>query len=167
MEWAFGHGLSYSKFDYSPLQLSSDSIDESSSITVTTQVTNHGPYDSKHSVLLFMFDMYRRVTPEYKLLKRYGLSRIFIISCGCHDSIDGLTTTLIIDLHTPYLAHCSYRFSKVDLKVGETVTVSWTLTSKDLEYVGIDSRYGTAAIETRTMLCRCIFDILCCCIFFI
>lgn len=102
VEWSFGHGLSYSKFEYSPLKLSSNSIDESSSITVTTQITNHGPYDSKHSVLLFMFDMYRRVTPEYKLLKR---------------------------------------FSKVDLKVGETTTVSWTLTSKDLEYVGIDSRY--------------------------
>ena len=46
-------------------------------------ITNNGPFAgnifddeggnlvSKHSVLMFVFDIYRRVTPEYKLLRRF------------------------------------------------------------------------------------------------
>ena len=37
-------------------------------------VTNTGAkYTATDSVLLFLFDVYRRVTPEYKLLKRYDV----------------------------------------------------------------------------------------------
>lgn len=54
------------------LQLSSQSIDETGSITVSATVTNTGNIAAQYSVLLFMNQMFRRVTPEYKLLKRFS-----------------------------------------------------------------------------------------------
>eukprot|EP01040_Poterioochromonas_malhamensis_P001562 gene1562-1654_t len=102
MEWVFGTGLSYSTFQYSALQLSTTDLTEDNVLTVSVTVTNTGTYAAKHSVLLFLYDMYRRVTPEYKLLKR---------------------------------------FTKISLAVGEARTVSFTLSSKDLEYIGVDGYY--------------------------
>lgn len=56
----------------SGLQLSTQSIDETGSITVSATVTNTGDTTAKYSVLLFMNQMFRRVSPEYKLLKRFS-----------------------------------------------------------------------------------------------
>lgn len=68
----FGVGLSYTDFVYSDLTLSNTNIDETGSIDITLTVTNNGPYaNASHSVLVFVYDMYRRVTPEYKLLKAF------------------------------------------------------------------------------------------------
>lgn len=71
VEWKFGSGLSYTSFEYSNLELSSASMGEGGSINVKVTVTNTGVFTAKHTVLLFLFDIYRRVTPEYKLLKRF------------------------------------------------------------------------------------------------
>lgn len=76
VEWGFGHGLSYTTFSYSSLSLSSSEIDEAGSVTVTVDVTNTGSLAAKHVVMLFLFDMYRSVTPEYKLLK--GFTKVFL-----------------------------------------------------------------------------------------
>jgi hypothetical protein len=72
VEWKFGHGLSYTSFSYADLKLSAESMDEDGEISASVVVTNTGDLAAKHSVLLFLFDMYRRVTPEYKLLKRFS-----------------------------------------------------------------------------------------------
>ncbi len=70
VEWPFGHGLSYTSFEYSRLTLSTDLVSDTGSLDVSVRVTNTGDkYTAEHSVLLFLYDMYRRVTPEYKLLK--------------------------------------------------------------------------------------------------
>ena len=51
------------------------SLTEADSLQVSLTVTNTGAkYTATDSVLLFLFDVYRRVTPEYKLLKRYVVS---------------------------------------------------------------------------------------------
>lgn len=71
MEWEFGTGLSYTTFAYTDLALSASSVDEHGSVEVSLTVTNTGAQYAAHdSVLLFLFEMARRVTPEYKLLKR-------------------------------------------------------------------------------------------------
>lgn len=71
MEWEFGTGLSYTTFAYTNLALSTTSITEDGAVQVSLTVTNTGDkYTATDSVLLFLFDVYRRVTPEYKLLKR-------------------------------------------------------------------------------------------------
>jgi beta-glucosidase len=71
-EWAFGTGLTYSSFEVSNLLLSSQAINETGSLTVSVTVTNTGSSTGKYSVLLFVSQMFRRVTPEYKLLKRFS-----------------------------------------------------------------------------------------------
>lgn len=71
VQWPFGHGLSYTNFEYSDLAIDHTTIDENTAFTVRVTVKNSGARAAKHSVLLFLFDMFRRVTPEYKLLKKY------------------------------------------------------------------------------------------------
>jgi len=70
--WEFGDGLSFSNFNYAPIQLSTNeltSLEEELHITIT--VTNDGPYDGKEVVLLFIGQEYRIVAPEVKLLRRF------------------------------------------------------------------------------------------------
>ena len=71
VEWAFGTSLSYTTFVYSDLSVTPAVVDEYGSITVSLTVTNAGSIDSHHTVLVFFFDSYRRVSPEYKLLRRF------------------------------------------------------------------------------------------------
>ena len=71
VEWAFGSGLSYTSFEYSPVSLSRTTATEQQTVEVTLTVTNTGSVAGDHSVLLFLTDVYRRVTPEYKLLKNF------------------------------------------------------------------------------------------------
>lgn len=72
VEWPFGHGLSYTTFSYSTPTLSSSTITEDDLLEVSFRVTNMGPKAGKDSILLFITDYARRVTPEKKLLKRFA-----------------------------------------------------------------------------------------------
>ena len=69
--FAFGHGLSYTTFDYSDLTLSSPSLTANSKLTITITVKNTGSRDSKHSVELYTRDMYASITPSMKRLRAF------------------------------------------------------------------------------------------------
>ena len=71
VEWPFGHGLSYTTFTYSTPLLSSTTITQKDSLTITVTVTNSGEIAGKDAMLLFVTDHDRGVTPEKKLLKRF------------------------------------------------------------------------------------------------
>ncbi|SHI09498.1 beta-glucosidase BglX [Ferrimonas marina] len=51
--YAFGHGLSYSRFEYGALSLSSDSLSEQTPLTVELTVTNRGDYAGEEVVQLY------------------------------------------------------------------------------------------------------------------
>lgn len=72
-QFPFGHGLSYTSFEYGPLRLSSDTLRPDETLTATVEVTNTGERASAHSVLLFASDQYASVVPRGRRLK--GLSR--------------------------------------------------------------------------------------------
>ncbi|WP_341214760.1 glycoside hydrolase family 3 N-terminal domain-containing protein [uncultured Wocania sp.] len=74
--YAFGHGLSYTTFSYSNLQLSSQSIKADETLTVTVDVKNTGDYDGEEVVQLYINDMYSSVTTPRKTLK--GFKRVGI-----------------------------------------------------------------------------------------
>ena len=76
MEWAFGSGLSYTTFEYTNMIISPSVFTENDDIIVSVDVQNTGTVDANHTVMLFVVDMYRRVTPEYKSLK--GFTKIFL-----------------------------------------------------------------------------------------
>lgn len=69
--YAFGHGLSYTTFEYSGLQLSSNSIASSDKLTVTVTVKNTGTRPGKHAVELYTRDLYASITPSMKRLRAF------------------------------------------------------------------------------------------------
>ena len=69
--YAFGHGLSYTSFTYSPVQLSKATMNASDKITATVTVTNSGAYDGDEVVQLYIRDMVGSVTRPVKELKGF------------------------------------------------------------------------------------------------
>ncbi len=69
--WQFGYGLSYTKFSYSNLKLSSDEIDPCDELTVTVDVKNDGKISGKEVVQLYLTDLYGSVSRPNKQLKGF------------------------------------------------------------------------------------------------
>lgn len=69
--FAFGHGLSYTSFAYSNLQLSSAALKGTEKLTVTVTVTNTGKRDGKHTVELYSRDLYASIVPNNKRLRAF------------------------------------------------------------------------------------------------
>jgi len=74
--FSFGHGLSYTQFNYSNLRLSKKQISNPDGLTVTVNVKNTGQWSGKESVLLFLNDEYGSVTRPVKRLK--GFKKIYL-----------------------------------------------------------------------------------------
>lgn len=70
-EFPFGHGLSYTTFEYSDLKLSSSSMARTGSITVSVKVRNTGSRAGKEVVQLYVSDLYRQVSPPNRELKGF------------------------------------------------------------------------------------------------
>ncbi|MBR4137126.1 MAG: glycoside hydrolase family 3 C-terminal domain-containing protein [Bacteroidales bacterium] len=70
--FCFGHGLSYTKFEYSNLIVNK----LNDTIEVSVDVKNIGDYHGDEVVQLYLRDEYATITPAEKLLK--GFKRIFI-----------------------------------------------------------------------------------------
>ncbi len=69
--YAFGHGLSYSSFDYSDIKLSSNTMKMGGSIEASVTVTNTGDYDGEEVVQLYIQDLVGSVTRPVKELKGF------------------------------------------------------------------------------------------------
>lgn len=69
--YPFGHGLSYTTFEYSDLQLSKTSITQNEAITATVTVKNTGKFDGHEIVQLYVRDLVGSVTRPLKELKDF------------------------------------------------------------------------------------------------
>lgn len=74
--YPFGHGLSYSTFDYSEIQLSADTIGFDQTLKASVKITNKGPYDGEEVVQLYIRDLVGSVTRPVKELK--GFKKLMI-----------------------------------------------------------------------------------------
>ena len=72
----FGFGLSYTSFDYSDLQLSSNQISMNDTLEVRVSVSNSGNYDGEEVVQLYTRDLVGSVTRPVKELK--GFKKVLI-----------------------------------------------------------------------------------------
>lgn len=71
-QFEFGHGLSYTTFEYSALALSDSVLNEGGSLTITVDVTNAGEREGKEAVLLFISDVTATlITPDVKRLRGF------------------------------------------------------------------------------------------------
>ncbi|KAG6583212.1 Lysosomal beta glucosidase [Phytophthora cinnamomi] len=73
MQWDFGAGLSYTKFNYSSVTLDKTAIaNADDTLTATVTVTNVGSRAGKETVMLFLIQPYRKISvPEMKMLKKF------------------------------------------------------------------------------------------------
>lgn len=82
--YAFGHGLSYTTFAYSPIRLSAATASPGHPLTAEVTVTNTGSRDGIETVLWFVRDPVARITRPLRQLKHFaaapiaaGASRVF------------------------------------------------------------------------------------------
>ena len=69
--YPFGYGLSYTTFAYSPITLSSDSMDGNGTITATLTVTNAGEVTGKEVVQMYIQDVVGSNTRPVRELKGF------------------------------------------------------------------------------------------------
>jgi beta-glucosidase len=100
----FGWGLSYTKFTYGQISLSTSTLKGNGSITVNISVTNSGALDGKHTIELYTHQQYASITPSMQRLRA---------------------------------------FKKINLKAGESQTVSFILTAADLAFVNANLKTVT------------------------
>jgi beta-glucosidase len=72
--YAFGHGLSYTTFTYSPIRLSTGSFSGNGSLKASVTVTNSGKCQGTETVQLYLRDLVGSVTRPVKQLK--GFQRV-------------------------------------------------------------------------------------------
>ena len=71
--YPFGHGLSYSKFEYSDLQLSSKTFAKNGKIEVSVNLKNTGKVTGKEVVQLYIRDLIGSITRPVKELKGFEM----------------------------------------------------------------------------------------------
>jgi len=112
-QWEFGHGLSYTTFEYSNLRMSQESIPMNGSITIQVDVKNTGAREGKEVVQLYINDKVASITPSVKKLRG---------------------------------------FDKVSIAPGAMKTVSFTITTDELAFVGRDNEWITEAGEFEVVV---------------
>lgn len=97
-QWGFGHGLSYTSYQYSNLKVSQSDFCHGDIIKVSVDVKNTGKVAGKESVLLFSSDLIASMVPDGRRLRAF-------------DKIElqpGETKTVTFDLNADDLAFVGY-----------------------------------------------------------
>ena len=111
--YPFGYGLSYGKFEYSNLQLSSDTYSTDGTIKATVTLTNSGDMDATEVVQLYVRDHVATVARPVKELKRFKrvsldkgqslnvefelpVSELAYVGADLHDRLDSGVFTLYV-----------------------------------------------------------------------
>lgn len=71
-QFEFGHGLSYTTFEYSDLKVSPDTATKDGSVKVSVKVTNIGARAGKETVILYLRDEIASLTPAAKRVRRFA-----------------------------------------------------------------------------------------------
>jgi beta-glucosidase len=71
-QFEFGHGLSYTTFEYSHLDLSERSITSRDKLTVSFQIKNTGKRAGGETAILYLRDEVASLTPSIKRVKRFA-----------------------------------------------------------------------------------------------
>ena len=70
-QWEFGHGLSYTSFEYSDLSLSSESIGANDQLDISVTVKNTGDRAGAEVVQLYVSDSVATIVPSVKRLRGF------------------------------------------------------------------------------------------------
>ncbi len=142
----FGHGLSYTTFDYGPLRLSSDSVDVAGELEVAVTVTNSGDRAGVEVVQLYGADTATGVTlPAQQLI---GFARVDL-EPGATKSVR-FTTPLSLLAYTGINGDVVMEPGPVELSVGSSSrdirsTASLTVTGQTRTFAGHERAFLSAA----------------------
>ena len=70
-QWDFGFGLSYTKFEYSNMQINNKILSTEKTLLVSVDVTNTGKMKGKEVVQLYVRDHFASISPSLRKLKRF------------------------------------------------------------------------------------------------
>ncbi len=70
-QWTFGHGLSYTTFEFSDLQVSKQQFGAGEQLEVRVKVKNTGDRAGQKAVELYSRDLYASITPSARRLRAY------------------------------------------------------------------------------------------------
>lgn len=104
----FGHGLSYTHFDYRDIRCSAAELRMGDSITISAELTNTGDVAAEEVVQLYCRDLVASITRPVKELK--GFRRVFVEA--------GSTVTVDFELHSSDLSFFG-RDMKTTVEPGE------------------------------------------------
>ena len=110
VQWPFGHGLSYTTFEYSNMTVSADRFDSDDVLKVTVDVKNTGEAAGKESVLLFSSDLYAGSTPDVRRLRAFEKIEL----------APGQTKTVVMEVTAKDLAFVNY-YGKWTLEAGDFI----------------------------------------------
>lgn len=71
VQWAFGYGLSYTKFEYSNLRLSKTDFTAADELTFEIDVKNTGARSGKEVAMLFVSDLFASLSPDNRRLRAF------------------------------------------------------------------------------------------------
>jgi beta-glucosidase len=71
IQYPFGHGISYTTFEYSDVKLSNSALDASGTINISVRVTNTGDRPGKDVAQLYVSDLYASISPDVKRLRGF------------------------------------------------------------------------------------------------
>lgn len=129
--WSFGHGLSYTTFEYIDVNVSDVNPDRDDTITVTVKIKNTGIYDAKEVVQLYVNDVVSSVITPVQQLKAF--KKVFIKA--------GETKTVILKLSISELFLYNKNFDKTiedgdfELQIGtssDKILIKKTITIGEL-----------------------------------
>lgn len=102
IQYPFGHGLSYTTFEYSDLKVNKSEFNAEDQLEVSVKVSNTGARSGKEVVQLYSSDLYASISPSVKRLRR---------------------------------------FDKIEVAAGESTVVTFSLSAKDLAFVGMNNEW--------------------------
>jgi beta-glucosidase len=70
-QYEFGHGLSYTTFEYSNLKTDKERFSDNQTVTVSVNIKNTGTFDGKEVVMLFSSDKVASISPDVKRLRKF------------------------------------------------------------------------------------------------
>lgn len=110
VQWPFGHGLSYTVYEYSNMTVSATEFGAGDVLKVTVDVTNVGARAGKESVLLFSTDLYASSTPDVRRLRAFDKVEL----------APGETKTVEMEVTAKDLAFVNY-YGKWTLEEGDFI----------------------------------------------
>lgn len=94
----FGHGLSYTTFEYSKLEISQESFILGDSITVSVEVANTGKRPGREVVQLYLHDRHASATRPVKELKGF---KLLDLAPGQKETVSFVIDEALLRFYTP------------------------------------------------------------------